>query len=174
MEIRLRNDSHKKIGGVTISMAKLSAVADLPSNVWCVTNKKQHMTVRAPIIEKHSTSQSYIMSFAQKHQAEMFRVAICSRMEMEQTWPYLVLNSDYSLEIPGPFLRGRMTRDMGIENVKLAKLIERGNLNGVSIGLIYDFVANDSKYRFRGSKITQSALPKIEDYRAHLNKILRY
>ena len=154
-------------------MAKLlSPPVDLPSSIWCVTSKKQHITVRAPITERHSTSQTYIMSFTQKHHAEMFKIAICSRRDQERAWPCLVLNSDYSLDIPGPFLRGRIIKDVNVNMTKLVKLIERCNLNGLSIGLVHDFTAYDSKYRFKGSKITQSALPKIEDYRAHLDKLL--
>ena len=147
--------------------------ADLPLRVWCVTNKKQHFTCRAPIIEKLSGNQSYILSFAHKSHANMFRNAVFSRKVFEREWPRITLDSDYSVEVPEPSEQNLKGIELDVDEVKLADLLERCHLNGVSIGLIESVQTNRSKYRFQGSKITKSGIFNLEDYRRQLKSIYR-
>ena len=142
--------------------------ADLPMRVWCITNKSQHFLCRAPIIEKLAGNQSYILSFSQKSHANMFRNAVLSRRIFEKEWPRITLDSDYSVEVAEPNEENLKNIELDIDEVKLPELLERCNLNGVSIGLMNSVQTNRSKYRFQGSKITTSDVYKLEDYRKQL------
>ncbi len=135
-------------------------------------NKKQHVVVRAPITEKSSANQSYILSFEKEYHAEMFRLAVSSRRRIEKKWPQVIMNSDYSVDIFGPVEEHSAPDELEVDKFELPNLSEECNLNGILIGLVHDFKGNDSRYRFRGSKITQSKRPGLEDYRTHFNKIL--
>ena len=62
---------------------------------------------------------------------------------------------------------------MKVDEIKLVDLLKKCALNGVSIGLIDDFRAVDSNLEFSGTKINADTVLRIEDYRAHLNDILK-
>ena len=98
----------------------------------------------------------------------MFRNAVLSRRIFEKEWPRITLDSDYSVEVAEPNEENLKNIELDIDEVKLPELLERCNLNGVSIGLMNSVQTNRSKYRFQGSKITTSDAYKIEDYRKQL------
>ena len=146
---------------------------DLPSHVWCVTNKNinQHFTVRGPTQER--SSPKYILSFTRRYHADVFRRAVCFQKTVERDWPRIALQPDYGLVIPDSGIHGTTNIDLDVHEMKLVELLDKCNMSGVSISLIDDFRAFASNLEFRGSKVNQSAVLKMEDYRKHLNDILR-
>ena len=146
--------------------------ADLPSHVWCVTSRKQHFAVRAPLPERASGNPNFILSFARRYHADMFRTAVCSHKSVKKEWPRISMESDYRVIIPGPDDRAATANDLEVDEINLVELFEKCTLNGVSIGLIDDFRAVDTNLEFKGTKIDLDTVLKIEDYRAHLNAIL--
>ena len=125
------------------------------------------------MLDRMSGNRSFILSFARRYHADMFKTAVCCHKTQKKEWPRISLESDYRIIIPGPTDKAMATSDLDIDEIKLVDLLKKGALNGVSIGLIDDFRTVNSNLEFTGTKINADTALKIEDYRAHLNAILR-